>query len=477
MSQHTQSPSGISSLQTKEEQTIFYYPSQVYSSQRGDETLYFAPGQQAFVAVNLAGHDVLKAAVEGGTASEISLRLSQGDRELGAAVQQLVSPFLDDMVSRRFLATEPFSKERKERPEADKASLKLSNLYLHLTDACNLHCVYCYNVCHRTENIAQQRSDAKKGRQLSDDEIRKVLDAAAEEGVETVVFTGGEPLLRKHIFELAAYAKEKGISPSLLTNGTLIDREKAVCIADSFDGVIVSIDSWVEAEYARLRPGAPLQQVWDGVRYLNEAGVESLAIRPVITSLNLASLPGFPKIAKEQLGCTRFYPAVYLPNSPEELETLGLFPDHEIYWSTLVSFFKALDEVGGISVKDEFALSGAGTCGAATSLLSVSATGDVYPCQSLHVDEFWAGNIREQSLGEILQDAPALHSFRKNRWPWFKSCAECSLVTICSSTCRVFQNVFEKHQDLFFQHMCPFFKKECEHRLWREVDKMQVQSA
>lgn len=341
MSHHTQSTSGISSLQTKEKQTFFYFPPKVYSSQRGSETLYFAPDQQAFVAVNLAGHDVLKAVVEGGTASEIALRLSQGDCDLGAVVQQLISPFLDDMVSRRFLATEPFIKEQKRRhPDAEKASLQLSNLYLHLTDACNLHCVYCYNVCHRIENIAQQHNDAKKGRQLSDDEIRKVLDAAVEEGVETVVFTGGEPLLRKHIFELAAYAKEKGISPSLLTNGTLIDREKAVRIAESFDGVIVSIDSWLEAEYARLRPGAPLQQVWDGVRYLNEAGVESLAIRPVITSLNLASLPGFPKIAKEQLGCTRFYPAVYLPNSPEELETLGLFPDPEIYWSTLDSFLK-----------------------------------------------------------------------------------------------------------------------------------------
>ena len=475
MSRNTQSESGISSLQAKAEQTVFYYPPKVYSSERGNEVLYFAPDQQVVVVVNLAGQDVLKAAEEGGTADEIALRLSRGDRELGGGIQQLVRPFLDEMVKRRFLSKEPFANEREGRPSPERASLELSNLYLHLTDACNLHCVYCYNACQRTENIAQRRSGAKGIRELSDEEIREVLDDAAEEGIGTVVFTGGEPLLRNHIFNLADYAREKGISASLLTNGTLIDREKAVRIADLFDNVIVSLDSWIEAEYATLRPGAPLHQVWDGVRHLSEAGVQSLAIRPVVTSLNLASLPDFPSIAKEQLNCTRFYPAVYLPNSPGELETLGLFPDPETYWSTLASFFKALDEVDGTSVKDECKLSGAGACGAATSLLSISASGDVYPCQSLHLDEFWAGNVRKQSLGEILQDSPALKAFRENRWPWFKPCSECSLMAICSSTCRVFQNVFEKRQDLFFQQMCPFFKRECEHRLWREVDKIRLQ--
>lgn len=472
MNRSIQSKSAIYSRLAMEEEMVYYYPPDVYSSERGGETLYFSPNQLAIVTVNLAGADVLKAAEKGGTVSEIALRLTRGDPELVVRVQELIRPFLDDMVTHQFLSAEPFNSKQEERRRTERASLELGNLYLHLTDACNLHCIYCYNACQRSENIAQRRNNgSKNSRQLSDDEIRGVLNDAAEEGIGSVVFTGGEPLLHKHIFNLADYARKKGMSTSLLTNGTLIDREKAARIADSFDTVIVSLDSWVETEYAILRPGVPFHQVWDGLRYLSEAVVRSLAIRPVITSLNLKSLPDFPKIAKKQLNCTKFYPAVYLPNTPEELKTLELFPDPETYHTTLESFYKALGEVGGALVNDKFQLSGAGSCGAAVSLLSISANGDVYPCQSLHVNEFWSGNIRNQSLAEILRNAPALKSFRENRWPWFEPCVECPLMSICSSTCRVFENVFKNRQDLFFQEMCPFFKKECERKLWREANK------
>lgn len=472
----SQSKRVASSLSTNEGEVVFYYPPRVYVSKRGDETLYYAPDRQVFVTVNVAGCDVLKASEKGGTVGEIALRLSKDDQELGKMLQKLVKPFLDDMLNRQFLSIEPFASKPKEEVQPKKSSLGLSSLYLHLTDACNLHCVYCYNACQRSENIAQHNSGKKYTEQLSDEEIKKVLDDAQQEGVTSVIFTGGEPLLRKGIFDLATYAKGKGMITSLLTNGTLIDREKAHLIADLFDGVTVSIDSWVESEYATLRPGAPLHKAWDGVRFLGEFGVKSLAIRPVVTSLNLASLPDFPKIAKEELNCTRFHPAVYLPNSPEELEALGLFPDPETYHTTLESFSKALEKEGGSAVKDELYLSGAGKCGAAVSLLSIDVNGDVYPCQSLHDDRFWSGNVRDQSLGDILRDAHASKSFREKRWPWFKECSQCSLMSICTSTCRVFENVFEKRQDLFFEEMCPFFKKECEHRLWREADKRTSQN-
>ena len=92
MNRSTQSESAISSLQTKEEQTVFYYPPRVYSSERGNEILYFAPDQQVVVVVNLAGQDVLKAVEEGGTADEIALRLSRGDRELCGAGECRFSP-------------------------------------------------------------------------------------------------------------------------------------------------------------------------------------------------------------------------------------------------------------------------------------------------------------------------------------------------------------------------------------------------
>ncbi len=453
---------------------VYYYPPDVYMSERGDETLYFSAARRVVVTVNHAGADVLKAAEKGGTASEIAARLSAGEPEAGAGVQELVKRFLDEMAVRRFLSTERCDHSQGTTGYPEPASLKLGTLYLHLTDACNLRCIYCYNACQRSDSIAQQhKSGLPNNQQLTDDEIRAVLDDAAEAGAGSVVFTGGEPLLRRHIFDLADYARSKGMSTSLLTNGSLVDREKAARIADLFDTVIVSLDSWVEKEHSTLRPGAPFHQVWDGIRYLSEAAVSSLAIRPVITTLNLKSLPEFPRVAKKQLNCTQFYPAVYLPNTPEELETLGLFPSPESCHTALESFSKALGEVGGELINDNPQLSGASGCGAAVSLLSISTCGDVYPCQSLHEKKFWSGNIRDHSLSDILRNAPALKSFRENRWPWFEPCKKCPLMSICTSTCRVFENVFNDQQELFFQKMCPFFKQECERKLWQEADKKE----
>ena len=276
------------------------------------------------------------------------------------------------------------------------------------------------------------------------------------------------------VFDFAAYAKSLGMDTSLLSNGSLIDPNKAEHIARLFDSVTISIDSWAESEYSALRPGTTVRQVFDGLRCLVKAGVQSLAIRPVVSSINLASLAHFPEVAKKHLGITRFFPAVYLPNTVEELEELELFPDPVCYQETMASFARNLEAVGGTMANDEFYLSGAGKCGAADGLLSIATNGDVYPCQSFHKKGFFAGNIRDMSLGEMLQDSEILEAFRQKSWPWFELCKQCALMTICNSTCRVFEDVFCQNEELFFERMCPFFQKECERKLWREADKHQL---
>ena len=306
---------------------------------------------------------------------------------------------------------------------------------------------------------------------LDHPQIRHLLVEAAKLEVKDVVFTGGEPICRRDVCELAAYAKERGLSTTLLTNGTLIDWRTASRISRSFDSVVVSLDSWVKEEYELLRPGAPFEKAVQGIRNLVEAKVSSLFIRPIITRLNLTSLPQFPSFAATHLGCLRFSPTLYLPNHSGELEALGLLPDPETYWITLEHFYGELKKLGGISVQECIPLEASGSCGAGGGVLSVATNGDVYPCQCLHYDEFRAGNVKEQSISEIIARSPVLTAFRKEPWPWFGQCSECALMTLCSSTCRVFYKAFKEHEEMFFARLCPFFKKEIEIKLWREVKK------
>jgi len=88
---------------------------------------------------------------------------------------------------------------------------------LELSRACNLRCIYCY----------ASSGQALKN-ELTQEEIFKVLDQAAELGAQKIiVLGGGEPLMYPNLFEIIDYIISKGIQVDLFTNGTLIDNDTA----------------------------------------------------------------------------------------------------------------------------------------------------------------------------------------------------------------------------------------------------------
>ena len=86
---------------------------------------------------------------------------------------------------------------------------------IELTYRCNLKCVHCY--CSQDKNNEEIRS-----KELPRDEIFKILDSVERRGCLFILFTGGEPLLRKDFFEIYTYAKKKGFLITLFTNATLV---------------------------------------------------------------------------------------------------------------------------------------------------------------------------------------------------------------------------------------------------------------
>src|SRR6185436_19828470 len=103
----------------------------------------------------------------------------------------------------------------------------------NLTRTCNLKCVHCY-----TDSAARRYPD-----ELTTEQCKAVLDDLAEFKVPAVLFSGGEPMVRKDLFELAAHARDKGLHVVLSTNGTLIDRETAQRFKDlKFAYIGISLD-------------------------------------------------------------------------------------------------------------------------------------------------------------------------------------------------------------------------------------------
>jgi len=119
-----------------------------------------------------------------------------------------------------------------------------------VTTACNLGCIHCHAV-----------SGNPGSNELSTEEGKKLIDQIAQMGnFRTLIYTGGEPLVRPDIFELLHYSKRAGLANIIATNGTLIDEEMAwklkecgvVCNAISIDATDPNIHNFVRNKRGAL---------------------------------------------------------------------------------------------------------------------------------------------------------------------------------------------------------------------------------
>lgn len=158
------------------------------------------------------------------------------------------------------------------------------------TSACNLRCRHCY---------ASQGTDRP---QLTTKEGLELIDQLAAFGVPVLLFSGGEPLLRRDIFELASYAVKKGLRTVFSTNGTLIDETAARQFAElGVSYVGISLDGIPETHDAfRGVPGAYTAAL-RGIRLCRDLGVK-VGLRVTLTRANRQQLPAiFDLMVRERI--------------------------------------------------------------------------------------------------------------------------------------------------------------------------------
>jgi len=148
------------------------------------------------------------------------------------------------------------------------------------TSKCNLRCVHCY----------ASAGETSKG-ELSTDEAKTFLEDLASMKIPIMLFSGGEPLLRKDLFELAKFITSKGIMCSLSTNGTLITEENAEKIKEakvSYAGV--SIDGMPETNDKFRGVKGAFERAFQGLLNAKNAGILT-GIRFTVTKYNIQDIP------------------------------------------------------------------------------------------------------------------------------------------------------------------------------------------
>ena len=162
-------------------------------------------------------------------------------------------------------------------------------VFWNLTDRCNLSCTHCYN--------ESGPGTADEG-ELTTAEAMEVIDDLAAMGVPLILFTGGEPLLREDIWDLARHARDRGLKMALSTNGTLITPDIARRIRESgIEYAGISLDGARAETHDRFRnsPGA-FEQTIAAFAACQEAGLRC-GVRVTLTKENCRELEALVDLA------------------------------------------------------------------------------------------------------------------------------------------------------------------------------------
>ncbi len=172
----------------------------------------------------------------------------------------------------------------------------------NVTRRCNLKCRHCYS----------HSGDAPAGDEMTTGEGRALIDDLADFGSPVILFSGGEPLMRPDLCELAAYAAERGIRAALSTNGTLIDDDAAARLKQAglaYAGI--SLDGLGETNDAFRRVPGAFDRALAGIHACKRAGLK-VGVRFTISRHTAADIPGiFDLIEAEEIPRACFYHLVY----------------------------------------------------------------------------------------------------------------------------------------------------------------------
>jgi heme b synthase len=289
---------------------------------------------------------------------------------------------------------------------------------------------------------------------LTTDEGIKLLDDLAAMGQIVVILTGGEPLLRQDIFDLAAYGTALGHRMVMAVNGTLLTPAVAARLKDAgIQRLSISLDGASAASHDRLRAVAgAFAGALAGIAACREAGLP-FQINTTVTRANRAELPAIYELAV-QLEAVAHHVFVLVPTgrgellreeleSPEEYEeTLNwllarqrdgkLFikptcaPQYYRLWrqDAAARGEKISAATHGMEAMTKGCLGGQG-------FAFVSYTGEVQPCGYL---ELAAGNIRETMFPEIWANSELFRQLRRVD-DYHGKCHACQYRKVCGG-CR-----------------------------------------
>ena len=333
---------------------------------------------------------------------------------------------------------------------ADKKPVVVWNV----TRRCNLKCVHCY---------AHARDEIFAG-ELSTGEGKAVLDDLAKFGAPVVLFSGGEPLVRPDLTELAAYAVGKGMRAVISTNGTLINSRIAgelKKIGLSYVGI--SLDGLEDVNDAFRGVKGSFRKAMDGIAACQDAGIK-VGLRFTMNRRNAREISGiFDLLEKYEIPRVCFYHLVYAGRGSdlmkedlsheETREAVDLIIDRtaDLHRRGHAKEVLTVDNhADGPYVYLRMVRENSPRAAEVLELLEMNegnSSGRGFGCiswdGSIYADQFWRhysfGNVKERKFSEVWTDLsnPLMMKLKEKKKYVHGRCADCKWLDTCGGNFRV----------------------------------------
>lgn len=291
-----------------------------------------------------------------------------------------------------------------------------------VTRSCNLSCVHC-------------RASAERGPyagEFSTQQCLRILDDIAGFSKPVIILTGGEPLMRKDIFEITEYGTKRGLRMVMAPNGTLIDEENArKMVVSGIRRISISIDGATEENHDNFRQvDGAFEGALRGIEHAKRVGLE-FQINTTVTGANIKELPDILDLAI-RLGAAAHHIFLIVPTGRAKEMKDDEIPSEE-YERTLHWFYdqrekvpihlkatcaphyyrilrqRAKEERKKIAFETHGLDAVTRGCLGGVSFCFISHTGQVQPCGYLELN---CGNLKEFTFEDIWKKSKIFQSLR-----------------------------------------------------------------
>lgn len=316
-----------------------------------------------------------------------------------------------------------------------------------ITRRCNLRCVHCRS---------SSKMEIEGHPDFSTGEAYRILDEISGYAKPVVVLSGGEPLLREDVFDIARYGSDRGLRMCLATNGTLVSAEACKKIKESGIRIVsMSLDGASADVHDKFRDeeGA-FNGTLNAAKLFRENGIEFI-INSSFTRRNQEEIPRVYRLAKE-LGATAWYMFMIVPTGRGE-DIMSELISKEDYEKILDWHYRMEKEEHDLLVRPtcaphyyrvvlqkskeagsgferrtlKFSTGGAKGCLAGQLICLIDVDGNVLPCSYFPKA---AGNIRERSFKDIWENSELFRDMRDFK-KYKGKCGSCEYINVCGG-CR-----------------------------------------